>query len=465
MKSSSEREINKYTPAFEPISLRDPTDAEKEIDLTLRKYMDGHKDMQLESDEEMSRRDTVLFEVRGIFLGWVQFVATEVLHLSIEEAEEAGGEMFVSGSQRLGVRDIGADIDVVCVAPNFCTKEHFFTFLQDIFLNHPDVTEFNAVGEAFVPLMSFDFRKVSIDLLFARLAENSVPADVDILDDKILSGLDEASVVSLNGPRVTNMIVKLVGERSYPNFLIVLRCIRRWAKSRGLYGNKLGYLGGVNCNILVAFLCQLYPHSGPSNLLAKFFRFYGREWKWPEPIMLNNILPDPADTPISEQKEIWSKEKNPFHLMPIITPAYPAMNSLHNASVHTFEVMQREFKQSHEIMDRIFQDGGTGWDRLFEKSDFFIRYSHYLACHMIGLGDDVESRRWIGFCESRIRRLLQYLEKLPIKAPIQLYPNKSKTQLSPCSICYFIGFDFDMEFLNQVDNKNIHIDYCVEDFQ
>lgn len=42
----------------------------------------------------------------------------------------------------------------------------------------------------------------------------------------------------------------LVGEETFSNFLIVLRCIRRWAKKRGLYGNKLGYLGGVNCNIL-----------------------------------------------------------------------------------------------------------------------------------------------------------------------------------------------------------------------
>ena len=35
-------------------------------------------EMQLESDEEMMRRDTVLAEVRNIFIKWVQFVSTEV---------------------------------------------------------------------------------------------------------------------------------------------------------------------------------------------------------------------------------------------------------------------------------------------------------------------------------------------------------------------------------------------------
>jgi len=196
-----------------------------------------------------------------------------------EEAEDAGGEMFISGSHRLGVRDIGADIDTVCVAPNFCTREHFFTYLKNNFLNHPDVTELNAVEDALVPIISFDFRGVSIDLLFARLAANTVPRDIDILDDNILIGLDDATEKSLNGPRVTNMIVKLVGEKTFPNFLIVLRCIRRWAKRRGIYGNKLGYLGGVNCNILVAFICQLYPKASPSTLLFQFFRRYN-DWKW-----------------------------------------------------------------------------------------------------------------------------------------------------------------------------------------
>ena len=54
------------------------------------------------------------------------------------------------------------------MAPNFCTKEHFFSSLKNDFQNHPDVTELNAVEDAFVPIISFDFRGVSIDLLFAR---------------------------------------------------------------------------------------------------------------------------------------------------------------------------------------------------------------------------------------------------------------------------------------------------------
>ena len=34
--------------------------------------------MTLESDEEMTRRDAVLLEVRNIFIQWVHFISTEV---------------------------------------------------------------------------------------------------------------------------------------------------------------------------------------------------------------------------------------------------------------------------------------------------------------------------------------------------------------------------------------------------
>jgi poly(A) polymerase Pap1 len=164
---SSIGELSKYTPAYVPLSQRAPTEAEKRVDATLKTYMDV--EMKLESDEEMIRRDSILAEVRNIFIKWVQTVATEVLHMPADEAEDAGGELFISGSHRLGVRDVGADIDTVCVAPNFCTREHFFTYLKDDLQSRAEVTNMIAIEEAFVPIISFDFRSVNIDLLFARL--------------------------------------------------------------------------------------------------------------------------------------------------------------------------------------------------------------------------------------------------------------------------------------------------------
>ena len=52
-----------------------------------------------------------------------------------------------------------------------------------------------------------------------------------------------------------------------------------------LASRQMGYLGGVNWNILAAFICQLYPNAAPSLLLERFF-FILQDWKWPTPILL-----------------------------------------------------------------------------------------------------------------------------------------------------------------------------------
>jgi len=59
-----------------------------------------------------------------------------------------------------------------------------------------------------------------------------------------------------------------------------------WAKRRGIYSNKLGYLGGVNFNILVAMIGQLYTRASPSRLLRQFFSLYA-QWEWGKiPVLL-----------------------------------------------------------------------------------------------------------------------------------------------------------------------------------
>ena len=173
--------------------------------------------------------------------------------------------------------------------------------------------------------------------------------------------------------------------------------------------------------------------------------------------MLNHIQRIPGND------QVWSQELYPFHLMPIITPAFPAMNSAVSVSLNTRKTIQTEITIGYECIQSIFKAGGVGWERLFEPSDFFIRYGHYLCCDILGAGDDEASRSWIGFVESRIRRLPDYLSHLPI-SPIHFYPVKFPTKKSPMSVCYFIGFDPDLSRMRS-DDKNLYIDKCINEFR
>ena len=457
-------------PHYAYVTNKPPTEADKALDRTLKAYMeDPRSSMQIESDAEMQKRDRVLLRLQQIFKAFVKNVAMNVRKMSEEDAEDAGGDLLVSGSHRLGVRDIGADIDTICVAPNFVNRTHFFSILKEELLSLREVTDFSSIETAVVPIMSFDLEGVSIDLLFAQLAGNVVPKNLNeyVLNDRILMGIDEATEKSLNGPRVTNMIPllankakdadgHLVDHDAYPTrgsteqlrdnkFLVVLRCVRRWAKVKGLYGNKMGYLGGINCNLLVAMVCQRYPNASPSNLLARFFLVYSK-WPWPTPVQLNSIQPHPSFFGETDKGEVWSPETGYRDQMPIITPAYPAMNSSASVNRHTLGVMKRELTAAYEVCKTVTasikEQGYMGWARLFEQSDFFVAYNHYLLLHIVGNDNSTESRGWTGFVESRIRTFLNVLEPLALST-LHLYPKGSKTQKSANSLCYFVGFEID----------------------
>jgi poly(A) polymerase len=112
----------------------------------------------------------------------------------------------------------------------------------------------------------------------------------NIYDDQLLRSLDPKTILSLNGARVTDMILSLMPESIVPSFRLALVFIKLWAKKRGIYSNVHGYLGGVSWALLVAQVCQLYPKlAAASTLLQKFFALY-QQWKWgTAPVCLNAI--------------------------------------------------------------------------------------------------------------------------------------------------------------------------------
>jgi poly(A) polymerase len=107
------------------------------------------------------------------------------------------------------------------------------------------------------------FQGVDIDMLFARISHQEIGNDlVNLLDNEILRNCDENTIRSLNGCRVTDMILNLVPDKE--TFELALRCIKLWAKNRGVYSNVLGYLGGVAWAMLTARVCIDNPKMAPN---------------------------------------------------------------------------------------------------------------------------------------------------------------------------------------------------------
>ncbi|WP_459806125.1 poly(A) polymerase, partial [Herbidospora sp. RD11066] len=78
---------------------------------------------------------------------------------------------------------------------------------------------------------------------------------------------------------------------------------------------------------------------------------------------------------------VWDPRTNPadrYHLMPIITPAYPQQNSTFNVSMSTRTIMKEEFDLGLEITSDALM-GKSTWDALFQPPNFFSKYKHYIV--------------------------------------------------------------------------------------
>ncbi|MFT7806233.1 poly(A) polymerase gamma-like isoform X1 [Arapaima gigas] len=237
----------------------------------------------------------------------------------------------------------------------------------------------------------------------SELAVSAIPDHLDLRADFYLRNLDIRCIRSLNGCRVTDEILHLVPNKE--NFRLTLRAIKLWAKRRGIYSNVLGFLGGVSWAMLVARTCQLYPNAVAATLVYKFFLIFS-QWEWPNPVLLKQPEESHLNLPV------WDPRVNPadrYHLMPIITPAYPQQNSTYNVSTSTRAIMTEEFKYGLSVTEDVLI-GKADWSKLFERPNFFQKYKHYIVL-TASASTEENHLEWIGLVESKIRVLVGNLER------------------------------------------------------
>ncbi|KAJ7965916.1 nuclear poly(a) polymerase [Quillaja saponaria] len=439
-----------------PISLAGPTEADLQRNMELEKLL---VDSGLyESKEEAAKREDVLSRLNQIVKNWVKQL-TRQRGYTDQMVEDANAVIITFGSYRLGVHGPGSDIDTLCVGPSYVNREEdFFMILHNTLAEMEEVTELQPISDAHVPVMKFKFLGISIDLLYASISLLVVPEDLDISHGSVLYNIDEPTVRSLNGCRVADQILKLVPNVQH--FRMTLRCLKFWAKRRGVYSNVTGFLGGVNWALLVARVCQLYPNAIPSMLVSRFFRVY-TQWRWPNPVMLCSIEENELGFPV------WDPRRNPrdrFHHMPIITPAYPCMNSSYNVSTSTLRVMTEQFSFGNKLCEEI-ELNKSHWSTLFEPYLFFEVYKNYLQVDIISADAD-DLLAWKGWVESRLRQLTLKIER-DTNGMLQChpYPNEYEDTSKPCPHCaFFMGLQR-KEGIRGQEGQQFDIRGTVEEFR
>lgn len=398
-----------------PISTVLPTQDELAANDDLIAELKAQNNFELPAETE--RRKQILQLLQRVALEFVKVVSRKK-GLSQAAVEAAGGKIFPYGSYRLGVYGPGSDIDTLVVGPKHVVRDDFFSDFPPVLEKiapQGAIEKMTPVPDAFVPIIKLEISGISIDLIFARLVVSSVPMNLDLKNNDYLRGLDEFEVRSLNGTRVTDEILELVPQQK--TFRLALRAIKLWAQRRAIYSNIVGFPGGVAWAMLVARVCQLYPQATGSVIVGKFFRIMNK-WAWPQPVLLKQI----EDGPL--QMKVWNPKiyhGDRFHLMPIITPAYPSMCATHNISMSTKAVILRELARGGDIVDKIFTKHNS-WNDLFARHTFFTQaYKYYLNITATSKTKEAEAV-WSGLVESKLRHLVGALDRKAIIAVAHPFP-------------------------------------------
>ncbi|OJD25404.1 hypothetical protein ACJ73_03229 [Blastomyces percursus] len=144
-------------------------------------------------------------------------------------------------------------------------------------------------------------------------------------------------------------------QRTIPNpatFRLLHRIIKAWAKNRGIYSSKFGYLGGIHITMMLSRVMKLLPPvpaTSAADILCTFFNHYGN-FNWKE-----DVIYDP-----SFHKKPPRYYRTPQEGMVILTLHTPIMNIARSASIPSTSTIVGEMKRA----DNLISEGNTNWAEL-----------------------------------------------------------------------------------------------------
>ncbi len=441
--NTSQNEIFGMT---EPISLNCATGRDIEEARKMLNFLDS--EAPSESEEGLKERWEALIELEEKVSEWLSTKCNVRPPASSGDPVYAPCRVLTFGSFRLGIIRPSSDIDTLVLIPSSVSRDRFFSeFISEILAHDQCVSECVPVTDARVPIAKVKYRGIFLDILVASVPSTSIVVGMESVDDSLIFKVEEKCMKSMNGIRVADKIIKLVPDPK--TFREATRLIKYWAQQRCIYGNSVGYFGGVSWSMAVARVCQLYPNFCAKQIVERFFYTFS-SWSWEEngPIMLchpQEVKIPPAlirqgGVAVLSQFKDWNPSKyssDRFQVMPVITPIFPSHNTTYNVTESQKQVMTDEIRRGKELIQLMHLSGGeVGWEDLCAPLPFWDLYSEFLELSIWGKSVDIFSR-FKGLVESRIRSLIRCIEQLEKRIAIRTHPDLFQESSTKGS--FFIG--------------------------
>ncbi|KAG7119440.1 hypothetical protein HYQ45_015071 [Verticillium longisporum] len=190
-------------------------------------------------------------------------------------------------------------------------------------------------------------------------------------------------------------------------FRMAYQLIKEWAKIRGIYGARFGYLGGIHISVLLVRICKMLSHSGnnmtATSVITTFFDHYAT-FNWQTQVAFDPFF--------HKQLRYDRSFREPLC---IIGWHSPVLNTSSAASRPTVKTLERELQRAR---DRMLTHGMT-WSKFLGgddpcndgfsvgAQDFLKTYKSYIKMDLHYWGSSLEDGcRLVGWLESRCVSIL-----------------------------------------------------------
>ncbi|KAK8090709.1 hypothetical protein PG994_000214 [Apiospora phragmitis] len=218
--------------------------------------------------------------------------------------------------------------------------------------------------------------------------------------------------------------------------------VKTWAKQRGIYAGKFGYLNGIQISVLLSRVCKLLSRDGGSTsvptILTTFFSHYAN-FDWTTQMVFDPFF--------HKSLRYVRTAREP---MAILGFHPPSLNTALAASTPSVRTIAEEFRKANEILS---SDGAT-WlgflgdhERVDGALDFLKTYKSYVKIDVQFWGISLaKGSQYVGWLESRCVMLLVDLSRRIPNIHARMWParfvsTESSDEETDYQGCYLIGLD------------------------
>ncbi|KAI0890243.1 uncharacterized protein GGS22DRAFT_150400 [Annulohypoxylon maeteangense] len=245
------------------------------------------------------------------------------------------------GSYGLGVWTTVSDINCLCIGP--ISSNIFFTLaIQRLRKAAPrGVKILRRVDAQFGTVLELEVGHIKMDLQYcsATTIAETWPRALTLPPTDPIFKLPSNVLAKLKPLRDLCHLQRTIPDLAV--FKLAHRFITFWAKRRGIYAAKFGYLGGIQISILLSRIYKLLSCRGRSvsapTLLMTFYAHYA-DFDWAEQIAFDSFF-----------HKTLRYRRTAQEPMSILGFYGPNLNTVY-ASIPTVHVISKEFKRAQELL-------------------------------------------------------------------------------------------------------------------